>query len=97
MTQRLDYEAHARAGMRALGGVHMFVQGARLPKTLIDLAYLRAPQINGCSYCIDSHAHDLRQRVWPTKSCYSSRSGERPGPGSPTANVRPWPGRKRSR
>ncbi len=32
-----------------------------LPKRTIDLVYLRASQINGCSICVEMHARDLRQ------------------------------------
>ncbi len=56
---RLDYQRLAANGMKAFGGVYMYVSGCGLPKALIDLAYLRASQINGCAYCIDSHSHDL--------------------------------------
>jgi AhpD family alkylhydroperoxidase len=46
--------------MKALGGVHVYLHSqADLPKNLIDLAYLRTSQINGCAYCIDMHSHDL--------------------------------------
>src|SRR5215203_7160952 len=30
------------------------------PRTA-DLVHLRAAQINGCSYCVDMHAHDLKK------------------------------------
>lgn len=56
---RLDYQHLAANGMKAFGGVYMYVGGCGLPKSLVDLAYLRASQINGCAYCIDSHSHDL--------------------------------------
>ena len=59
MTQRLDYQAHAQAGMKAFGGVHHYIATCGLPKPLVDLAYLRASQINGCTYCIATHSHDL--------------------------------------
>jgi AhpD family alkylhydroperoxidase len=59
MTQRLDYEKLSTAGLRALGGVHMYIVNSGLPKALIDLVFLRASQINGCAYCIDMHARDL--------------------------------------
>ena len=58
MTQRLDYEAVAADGVRALGGVHRYVAKSGLPPDLIDLAYLRVSQINGCPYCIDMHTRD---------------------------------------
>lgn len=59
MTQRLHYQTLAADGMKALGGVYMYVAKCGLPKTLIDMVYLRVSQINGCSYCIDSHTQDL--------------------------------------
>ncbi len=45
--------------MKAFGGVHHYIATSGLPKQLVDLAYLRASQINGCSYCIATHSHDL--------------------------------------
>ena len=56
---RLDYPKLAPAGMRALGGVYLYVGNCGLPKALIDLVYLRCSQINGCAYCIDTHSRDL--------------------------------------
>ncbi|HLG87985.1 MAG TPA: carboxymuconolactone decarboxylase family protein [Alphaproteobacteria bacterium] len=58
MTQRLDYRAAAPAGLKALGGVRVYIDQS-LPKALVDLVYLRVSQINGCAYCIDSHSRDL--------------------------------------
>ena len=51
--------AELAAGLRALGGVFVYVENSGLPKTLIDLVFLRASQINGCAYCIDMHSRDL--------------------------------------
>lgn len=59
MTQRLDYNAIAPAGMKAMGAVYAYVGQSGLPTTLIDLCFLRASQINGCAYCIDMHSRDL--------------------------------------
>ena len=56
---RLDYNAAAPAGMKALGSVYGYVSQSGLPKALIDLVYLRVSQINGCAYCIDMHSRDL--------------------------------------
>jgi AhpD family alkylhydroperoxidase len=56
---RLDYPQLAAGGMKAFGGVYGYVSGCGLPKELVDLVYLRASQINGCAYCIDSHSADL--------------------------------------
>jgi AhpD family alkylhydroperoxidase len=56
---RLDYQHLAASGMKAFGGVYVYISGCGLPKTLVDLVYLRASQLNGCAYCIDSHSRDL--------------------------------------
>jgi AhpD family alkylhydroperoxidase len=58
MSQRLPYETLAQDGLKALGAVYLYVAKCGLPKPLIDLVYLRASQINGCTYCIDTHSHD---------------------------------------
>lgn len=59
MAMRLDYQALSAGGMKAFGGVHHYVAGCGLPKPLLDLVYLRASQINGCTYCIATHSSDL--------------------------------------
>ena len=59
MTQRLDYQKLSAAGLRAFGGVYVYIVNSGLPKALIDLVFLRASQINGCAYCIDMHSRDL--------------------------------------
>lgn len=59
MTQRMDHNAATPGGMKALGGVYGHILQSGLPKTLVDLVYLRVSQINGCAYCIDMHSRDL--------------------------------------
>ena len=59
MTTRLDYNAAAPAGMKALGSAYGYISQSGLPKSLIDLVYLRVSQLNGCAYCIDMHSRDL--------------------------------------
>ena len=59
MTQRASYDTLAAEGMKALGGVYMYVARCGLEKSLVDLVYLRSSQINGCAYCIDAHTRDL--------------------------------------
>ena len=67
MTMRLDYQKFSAAGLRAVGGVHVYVGNCGLPKALVDLVYLRCSQINGCTYCIDSHSHDLLKEGMPVR------------------------------
>ena len=59
MTKRLDYPAIAPDGMKAFYGVSGYITRCGLPKPLVDLAYLRTSQLNGCAYCIDMHSRDL--------------------------------------
>jgi AhpD family alkylhydroperoxidase len=59
MSQRALYDTTSAAGMKAFGGVYLYVAHCGLEKSLVDLVYLRASQINGCAYCIDAHTHDL--------------------------------------
>lgn len=59
MSTRLDYAKASPDGYKAFGGVYVYLQQCGLPKTLIDLVFLRVSQINGCAYCIDMHSRDL--------------------------------------
>ena len=47
MSQRMNYQAAAPAGMKALGAVHQYIRQSGLPSRLVDLVYLRVSQING--------------------------------------------------
>ena len=58
---RLDYTSIAPEATKALAGVNAALLRAGLDRRLMDLLFLRASQINGCSYCVDQHARDLRQ------------------------------------
>jgi AhpD family alkylhydroperoxidase len=55
---RIDYMQHSAAGMRAFGGVHVYLGNSGLPADLLDLIYLRTSQINGCAYCVAMHSAD---------------------------------------
>jgi AhpD family alkylhydroperoxidase len=46
---------------RALSGVEAYLRGCGLEKTLIELAKMRASQINGCAFCLDMHSRDARK------------------------------------
>lgn len=58
--ERLDYHRIAPAAVTALLGVQRYVDGCSLEKQLLELAKLRASQINGCAYCVDMHSKDAR-------------------------------------
>ncbi|MDA9393894.1 alkylhydroperoxidase [Bradyrhizobium sp. CCBAU 45394] len=62
MSQRLDYNQIAPAGVKALGGVRGYVMQSGLSPTLVELVYLRISQINNCAYCLDTHTRDLLKK-----------------------------------
>jgi len=74
----------APAGMKALVAVETYLHQTTLGAQLIELVKMRASQINGCAYCLDSHSKTLRkggeteQRIyllsaWPESPLYSPR------------------------
>ena len=65
-------------------GLESYIKGCGIESTLIELVKLRVSQMNGCAYCIDSHAKKLlaagesNQRLyllnaWRDANCYSER------------------------
>lgn len=58
MEQRLDYFSKAPTLMQAVLNLNEAVERSGLEKSLLHLVKLRASQINGCSYCVDMHAHE---------------------------------------
>jgi AhpD family alkylhydroperoxidase len=57
---RVNWMQVSLDGATALDGVHHYVtQKTNLPKDLIDLVFLRVPQIYGRAHCIDLHSRDL--------------------------------------
>ena len=57
---QLDYSAISPEPYKALAGVNAALLRSGFDRRLMDLLFLRISQINGCSYCVDKHAHDLR-------------------------------------
>lgn len=58
MQQRLDYFSKAPTLMQSVLDLNEAVERSGLEKSLLHLIKLRASQINGCSYCVDMHAHE---------------------------------------
>lgn len=59
MSTRLDYAQASPDGYKAFGAVYAYLHDCGLPKTLVNLVFLRVSQINGCAHCIDLHTRDL--------------------------------------
>ena len=49
----------ALQALLALGAV---AKKGTIPQQTLDLVYLRASQINGCSVCVDMHGRELKQK-----------------------------------
>ncbi len=84
MKARLDYFPKAPELMQAVLALNKAVEDCGLEMSLLHLIKLRASQINGCSYCVDMHAHealedgDSQQRVimvsaWRESPVFSER------------------------
>ncbi len=80
----LDYQKVDANSLKGMMGLESYVRGSDLEPALIELVKMRAPQINGCGYCLDMHSKDARaageteQRlyalsVWNETSFYSER------------------------
>jgi AhpD family alkylhydroperoxidase len=65
MSQRIDYNAVAPAGAKALGTVYGYIAQSGLSASLVELVYLRVSQINNCAYCLDMHTRDLLKAGQP--------------------------------
>lgn len=59
MNDWISLQKTSPEGVKALGGVWDYVLRCGLEKSLIDLVFLRASQINGCAFCLDMHGRDL--------------------------------------
>jgi AhpD family alkylhydroperoxidase len=57
MQQRYSYST---AGYEAMRGLEAYLRQCGLDTNLVHLMKLRASQINGCAFCINMHASDLR-------------------------------------
>lgn len=60
MESRLDYREFNPEPLQALLAMEKYIAGCALDHKFIHLLKLRAPQINGCAYCIDMHSIDAR-------------------------------------
>ena len=59
---RMNAYQVAPAAMKALVAVETYLHGTTLGPQLIELVKMRASQINGCAYCLDSHSKELRKQ-----------------------------------
>jgi AhpD family alkylhydroperoxidase len=58
--RRIDYRRIAPEAASVMLEMQRYVDHCSLERPLLELAKLRASQINGCAYCVDMHSKDLR-------------------------------------
>ncbi|GAB2844378.1 carboxymuconolactone decarboxylase family protein [Pseudoduganella ginsengisoli] len=61
-TPRIDFYAAAPDAMKAMMAMEVAIGKLGLEPALVELIKLRASQINGCAYCVDLHAGDMRKQ-----------------------------------
>jgi AhpD family alkylhydroperoxidase len=61
MSTRLKLKDIEPAGYRQLVALEQYLGTTGLTPTHKDLIYIRASQINGCSFCIDKHTKEARK------------------------------------
>jgi AhpD family alkylhydroperoxidase len=61
MSQRIDFYNASKEAVGAMIALEKTVSNLGLDASLLNLIKLRASQINGCAYCVDSHNADARK------------------------------------
>ena len=81
---RLDVRKVSPDLFKAMASLQNYVDASGLERKLLDLAEIRASQINGCAYCIVMHTNDARKHgesdewmhllnAWREAPVYSAR------------------------
>ncbi|BDV42937.1 alkyl hydroperoxide reductase AhpD [Geotalea uraniireducens] len=60
MAARINLRKVAPGAGQVMLGLERYLHDCGLEASLLDLVRMRAPQINGCAYCLDMHSKDAR-------------------------------------
>lgn len=60
MEQRISLWEKGQGAVKAMWGINAFLSKSSIEQPLLNLIYFRVSQINGCAYCLDMHAKDMR-------------------------------------
>jgi AhpD family alkylhydroperoxidase len=71
MSTRLKLKEQDLPGYRQLVAMEQHLATTGLTQAHKDLIYIRASQINGCSYCIDKHSVDAREHGETERRIYA--------------------------
>jgi AhpD family alkylhydroperoxidase len=61
MSKRINFNDVQPSAYDAMDALDKFVGGTSIDKLHREFIKIRASQINGCAYCVDSHSHDALQ------------------------------------
>jgi len=61
MEPRLNFYRSNPDAMRAMTALEERITNSGLERPMVELVRLRASQINGCAFCMDSHSSDARK------------------------------------
>jgi len=60
MKQRINLQEKGEKVFKAMYGLRTYLAKSQVEEQLLNLVYFRVSQINGCAFCLDMHAKDLR-------------------------------------
>lgn len=61
MSQRINYYDVAPDGMKMMMDMEKYTKTSTINRTIRELIKIRASQINGCAFCINTHTSDARK------------------------------------
>jgi AhpD family alkylhydroperoxidase len=61
MEPRINVQEKGLQALGALSGIGRHLAKSTLSKSFLELVYFRVSQINGCAFCLDMHAKELRE------------------------------------
>lgn len=62
MEIRINVQEQGQQALASLFGMNKYLSKCGIESALLELLYFRVSQINGCAYCLDMHAKDLRAK-----------------------------------
>lgn len=71
MSSRINYYKASPEAVKAMMVLDNFVNKCGLERSLLDLVKLRASQINGCAYCVDTHCAEARKNDESERRLYA--------------------------
>lgn len=60
MKQRINVQEKGQNAFKSMYGLGAYLAKSQIEESLRDLICFRVSQINGCAFCLDMHAKDLR-------------------------------------